>query len=376
MKYTLSSQEYNEMFRNANKTFDEEMAKRDMIINNISKKLMIMNYANEFIENRIMKYNNIANYDDKLTTFDVEAYGSYNQYGLTVHPKFKNEPIDIFNLKLTTGDTMFKNSLSCKAFFDENDPEDEGEDKPEYINMLMADNYIQKEIVFEELSTDSVKIEYKLNSKVSLGMSRFNMIEIDPYIYGAYSIKYIEIYSLNEVNGMISESPFKIINSIPNIGKVRIILDEKVKFNKVVFCFDLKEIKTQINNIDVYPFGLKHINFYEADFLEDSAVIVPIRAKDYIEYFYNDITIYHAGEPINSTCEYYDIEVYTDFINDTLVGRVYISSDAQVYRISKNTKVLYAKVPLIWKNQANTDKKYLSLSGIKFSYTVDENVFL
>ena len=111
MKYTLSSQEYNEIFRTANKKFDEEMAKRDVIMNNISKKLMIMNYANEFIENKITNFNNTIDYDSKLTTFNAEAYGVFNQYGFTVHPKFKNDPIDIFNLKLTTGNTMFKNSL-------------------------------------------------------------------------------------------------------------------------------------------------------------------------------------------------------------------------------------------------------------------------
>ena len=372
MKYTLSSQEYNDMFKNANKIFDKEMAKRDVIMNNISKKLMIMNYASEFIENKITNFNNTVDYDSKLTTFNAEAYGTYNQYGFTVHPKFKNNPIDIFNLKLTTGDTMFKNSLTCKV----ND-----EDNESYINILMSDNYIEKEIIFDELSfkdeeDPKIRIEYTLNSKVSLGMSRFNMIEIDPYIYGAYSIDYIEIFALNEVNGVIAEKPLKTIQAIQNIGKLRIILDEKVKFSKVVFHFDLKNIKTQVNNTHIYPFGLKHIHFYEADFIQDSSVIVPIRATDYIEYIYNDIIIYQAGDPIETTCEYYGIEIYTDYINGTLTGRVYTSSDAQAYRISKNTKVLYAKVPLIWSNKANKDKKYLSLSGILFNYTVDENVFL
>ena len=367
MKYTLNSQEYNEIFKNASDTFDAEMAKRDTIINNMSKKLMIINYANEFIENKITNFNNTVDYDSKLTTFNVEAYGSFNQYGFTVHPKFKNNPIDIFNLKLTNGNTMFKNSLTCKV---------NGEENVDYINVLMSDNSLEKSIVFEELYEDTVTIEYVLNSKVSLGMSRFNMIEIDPYIYGAYTIDYIEIFALNEVNGIISETPLKTIYTIENIGKLRVILDEKVKFSKVVFHFKLNSIKTQINNVDVYPFGLKHIHFYEADFIEDSSVIVPIRANDYIEYIFNDIVLYHAGDPITSTCEYYGIEIYTDFINNTLTGRVYTSSDAQAYRIAKNTKVLYAKVPLIWSNAANTDRKYLSLTGILFNYTVDENVFL
>jgi hypothetical protein len=211
---------------------------------------------------------------------------------------------------------------------------------------------------------------------VDLGKARFNMIEIDPYIYGAYTLSLIEFYTLNEESGVISELPIKSVDSITNIGKTRIILDEKIKFSKVVFHFNLTGFKTQINNIDVYPFGLKHIHFYEADFLDNSTVIVPIRAQDYIEYIYNDIKIYHAGAPIESTCDYYDIEIYTDFINNTLTGRIYTSSDAQLYRIAKNTKILYAKVPLIWTNQANKDKQYLSLSGILFNYTTDESTFI
>jgi hypothetical protein len=77
-----------------------------------------------------------------------------------------------------------------------------------------------------------------------------------------------------------------------------------------------------------------------------------------------------------TTCEFYNIEFYTDFINNTLTGKVYTSSDAQAYRIAKNTKVLYAKIPLIWVNEATKDKQYLSLSGILFNYTVDENIFI
>jgi hypothetical protein len=319
-----------------------------------------------------MALNGSTNDNNKLVAFTNDLGGAYNQYGYTVHPKFKKEPIDIFNLKLTSGNTMFKNSLSCKV----NDVDMNPDDEENYVNFLMADNSVEKKIIFQELKSEKLKIEYTLDNKTALGTSRFNVIEIDPYIYGAYSIDFIEIFSLNEYNGEVSKQPIKTVYSISNIGKIRIILDEKVKFSSVAFHFDLKNVKTQINNIDIYPFGLKHIHFYEADFLEESHVVLPIRANDYIEYIYNDITLYQAGNPIMTTCEFYNIEFYTDFINNTLTGKVYTSSDAQAYRIAKNTKVLYAKIPLIWVNEATKDKQYLSLSGILFNYTVDENIFI
>lgn len=374
MKYTLNSQEYNEIFRNASQAFDEEMIKRDLAIKNMSKKLMIINYANEFIENKLAALNTSVDADKKLATFTNDIGGVYNQYGYSVHPKFKKEPIDIFNLKLTSGNSVFKNSLSCRV----NEVEIPADDENNYINFLVADNSVEKKIIFDELALDEpkLKIEYTLNSKVALGMTRFNVIEIDPYIYGAYTLDFVEIISLDENNGQISEIPLKTVYSISNFGKIRIILDEKVKFSRVVFHFDLSSVKTQINNTDIYPFGLKHIHFYEADFIEDSYVVLPIRANDFIEYIYNDITLYQAGNPVQTTCDFYNIEIYSDFVNNTLTGRVYTSSDAQAYRIAKNTKVLYAKIPLIWTNEATKDKHYLSLTGILFDYTLDENIFI
>ena len=59
-----------------------------------------------------------------------------------------------------------------------------------------------------------------------------------------------------------------------------------------------------------------------------------------------------------------------------MTGKVYTSSEAQSYRITKNTKILYAKIPLIWKNKANDSRQYLSLTGIKFNYVIDETIFL
>ena len=371
MKYTLSSQEYNDMFKKAANLFNEEMAKRDVLIQNMSKKLMIINYTNEFIENSLNK--NFTSIND-LTTFNNDLGGSYNQFGYIIHPKFKTNPIDIFNLKLMTGQTMFKNSLTCKINGVEG-TEENGLNK-KYSNILINENSIEKEIFFEELNDRTLTIEYTLNNKVSLGMTRFNVIEIDPYIYGAYTLTSIDIYNLDEYNGVVAETPLKTISRMDYIGKTRIILDEKVKFSKVVFNFDLENVKTQKNNIDIYPFGLKHIHFYEADFLEESTVIVPIIANDYIEYIYNDIVLFNSNMPIYSTTDYYGIEFYTDYINGTLTGKVYASSDAAAYRIAKNTKILYAKIPLIWSNNANSEKQYLSLSGIKFNYTVDENTFI
>ena len=367
--YKMSSQDLNKEFASKKEKIDEIQISINEYKNEINKKLMIVNYSLEVANNKMNMLGAGVNADRSLIAFDNNVFnnGMHEQYCYEIHPKFKTTPIDIFNLNLSNGGSMFKQSLVCTV---------NGIANEDWINVLQAENVPTKKIVFDEYYTDTVEVAYTIDNTASWGTSRFNMIEIDPYIYGAYNIDYIEIFSLNEVSGIISETPLKTVTSISNIGKTRIILDEKVKFNKVVIHFNLKEIKTQINNVDIYPFGLRHIHFCEANFIENSTVIVPIRAKDYIEYIYNDIVIYQAGTAIHTTCDFYDIEIYTDFINNTLTGRVYTSSDAQAYRIAKNTKVLYAKVPLIWTNKANDDRQYLSLTGILFNYTVDENIFL
>ena len=225
MKFTLNSQEYNEMFKTASETFDQELIKRDLAIKNMNKKLMIIDYANEFMERKLNQieestknnYASTSGYNSQVVSFDASYGTTYNKFGATVHPKFKKEPIDIFNLKLTTGNTMFKNSLKCIVDGRQIDDED---DEYNYVNFLIADNSIDKKIMFNEhylnkgegkLDKALLKIEYYIdpNSKLSLGMSRFNVIEVDPYIYGAYNIDSIEIFTLSETEGIISETPIK-----------------------------------------------------------------------------------------------------------------------------------------------------------------------
>ena len=367
MKYTLNSQEYNDIFKTAQEKFDLEMLKRDKMLSDMNKKLMIINYANEFINDKVDRINAGIYYNNKLKVFDQGTSGLFNQYGYMIHPKFKSTPIDIFNLKLADGNSMFKNSLICKV---------NGVDNEKYINVLVNENSLHKEIIFDELVEPEITISYELNSKVSLGTMRFNVIEIDPYISGACDIKRIDIYTMDTSTANIKETPTHVIEGIENIGKTRIILNEKVRFSKVVFTFSVQDFTTEVNGIKLYPFGLKHIHFYEANFLEDSCAIVPIYSNDYFEYIYNDITLYTAQGKIETTTDYYNIEFYTDYENNTLTGRVYTSSEAQTYRIVKNTKVLYAKIPLLWKNAVTNDKNYLSLTGILFDYTTEESLIL
>lgn len=367
-KPILSSQELNKKFSEAKEQGDKMFATINQVKEEVTKKLSIINYVMDYSNIKLDTINAGIVKDNTKIAFDKNIYGVYDQFGYTIHPKIKSS-IDIFNLKLlssdnTIGRTMFKRAVTCKVNDVDND---------EYIDVLMEDNVVDKKIVFNDLKEDTIKIEYTIDNQVSIGTSRFNMIEVDPYISGAYDIQSIECYNL-DVTGNLSDTPIKTVSAINNIGKIRIILDEKIKFSKVVFTFKCN-YSTKVNDVDIYPFGIKHILFKEVDFLLDSFAIVELRSNQLIDYIYNDVILYSVNGKIETTMDMYDIEVYTDYTK-VLTGRVYPSTNAQANRIAKNTKVLYLKVPLVKQNKANDEKEYLSLTGIKVNMTTQEEIII
>lgn len=361
----MSSQEFNEIFKKAQSTNIEFEKKLQAIKNDMSKKIQIIKHENSFINQKLDVIDTGLIANDKIVSFNNNSYGVFNSFGYMTHPKFKKTPTDIMNLKLPNGNNYFREGIITKV----NDIERE-----DYTNILMSDNDISKTIIFDEFDTDKVKIEYSLTNEYTLGVMRFNTIEIDPFIYGAYDLLSIDIYTLDQTNN-ISAEPSLVVNGFDNIGRTRIILPEKIKFTKVIFNFKIN-YKTEKNFIDVYPFGLKHIHFYEADYNEDSFIITEFISDKFVEYVMNDMTLYTTQGKHNINANEYGIEVYTDYDNNTLMGKVNLSSEAAIYRIPKNTKTLFVKIPLIKKNIKDNSKEYLCLNGVELNFTTNQEIIL
>ena len=361
----MNSQELNEIFKKSqdkNIEFEKEL---QTIKNDMSKKINIIKYENAFINQKLDTIDTGLIANQNLVSFTNNSYGSFNEYGYMVHPKFKTTPIDIMNLKLPNGDNFFRTEIIAKV----NDIE-----RSDYISILMADNHVSKTIIFEEFDTDQIKLEYSLTSEYTLGTMRFNTIEIDPYIYGAYDLLSIEIYTLDQTNNISAESTL-ILDGFNNIGRTRIILPEKIKFTKVIFNFKIN-FKTEKNFINIYPFGLKHIHFFEADYIDSSFIITEFTTDKFIEYVMDDMTLYTTQGKIDVKANQLGIEVYTDYENNTLINKVNLSSDAAIYRIAKNTKTLYIKIPLIKKDDATNTKTYYCLNGLELNFTTNEEIIL
>lgn len=362
----MSSQELNKIFKNAqvdNVMFENKL---QAIKEDMSKKINIIKYENAFINKKLDVIDTGLIANDSLVSFNKNSYGLFNEYGYMIHPKFKKTPTDIMNLKLPEGDNYFKEEgIITKV---------NGVENPSYTNILMADNHITKKITFDEFNTENISLEFSLSNELLLGVMRFNTIEIDPYIYGAYDLLSIDIYTLDETNNITSE-PTMILDGFDNIARTRIILKEKVKFTKVVFNFKVN-YKTEKNFVDIFPFGLKHIHFYEADYVEDSFVITQFITDKFIEYVMNDMTLYTTQGKLDIDAKDYGIEVYTDYENNTLMGKVNLSTEASIYRIPKNTKTIYIKIPLLQKNIKTKEKTYLCLNGVGLNFTTNQEIIL
>lgn len=363
---TLGSQELNKIHKDSR---DELQKVNEQIVNikqDISKKLTILKYETEFINQKVNAINTGLSIDNTITTFDHTSIGAFNDYGYSVHAKFSKTPIDLFNLKLTSGSSMFRDDIHIKV----NDVE-----KDEYKSILMAENNVNKTIFFEEMFNDIVTIDVELDRSNILGTTRFNMIEIDPFMYGAYDILNINLYTLDEA-GAVRKEPDTVITGFSNIGRTRIILPAKKRLHKITIDFKVN-FKSLKSDIEVYPFGLKHIYFYEADFNPNSFVIAELRSDKFIEYLYDDIKLYTTQGAFETTIDEHQIEAYTDYVGNTLSGRVYPSNDAVKNRIAKNVKKLYIKIPLVTYNKAtNKIQDYLCLNGIKFNYQVFDEIIL
>lgn len=361
--YKMSSQDLNKEFAEKKTKIDEIQISINEYKNEINKKLMIINYSLEVANSKQSMLGAGLNADKTLIAFDNNVFnnGMFEQYCYEIHPKFKSTPIDIFNLNLSNGGSMFKQSLTCTV---------NGVDDENWINVLQAENVPTKTIIFDEYYTDTVEVAYTLDNTATWGTSRFNMIEIDPYINGIWTIESIDCYTVDMSNN-ISADPVKSFNNIENIGKTRLILDEKIRFGKVVFKFKLN-YKTYINDSVVYPFGIKHIFFKEADFVTGSCAIIQARFGDYVEYVEDDIILYTPEGKIETTCSYYGIEAYTTYESNTLLNKIQFSTKAGTYRIPKNTNSIYFKIPLLIENKADNTKVYLCLNGMKVNISTKD----
>lgn len=340
----ITSHEFNKIFNDANTKLEDMKSDINFIKKDMEKKLKILRYDFEFNQYTLMNLSNIKTLSDRNTETNIFSTiyeplsTSYDKYGCTITPKFKNTPVNLFNIiSSSTGEAFYRDVIEVTVNNNKRD---------DCIDILKHDTILDKELFFEELNSDDKEfvLSFTIDTTKVLGTTLFNMIELDMFLNGSYTIDYIRIYESNYIN-------YKEYTGYKNAGKMRILLDTEHVFYKV----DIKitpNFTTESNGKKISPIGIKHIYFYNAKFESDSSIVTLIEANSYIDTVYNNLEIITTNGVIETTIENENIELYLRKTVDVITGETILdssqepSTDTEIRPITINTKKIYAKIPL------------------------------
>lgn len=332
----LSSQELNEVLSSAQEQINLVDKKIQSAQSDMEKKMNIIRYETDYASQQFEKLEaGLFTPDEGMIALSNVKNGVFEKYGIVAHGALTREKTNVFNLKISgSGEVFFRNDIKVSV---------NGSSSTAYQDMLKHES-LDREIFFEEFTSPEIKIviETEEASKM-LGPTKFNMIEIDSFLNGSYDIKSMTIYTVDE-KGEISATPSTY--KYNSVGKLRIVFPTKRSFYKIelVVKSKLEYIK---NERKLYPFGIKHIYFYDADFRSDSYAVVPIRRDSYISIIQEDVRIRDASGVRKSTLAQEGITIFADYANGVLDTQIYESTSTQRNEIARNLSVIYAKVPLM-----------------------------
>lgn len=372
----MSSHDFNDILETATTKIDNMNTSISNIKNNIDKKLLIITHENEYLnqcmDSMLFKQqegadNANADRSSVFVLLNNNYKGLYESYSNVVHAFFKKEPLNIFNLKsIANPKPYFRDEVLVSI---------NGVTTDYYKNILMADNHTNKQIFFEEYASnatveknslgesfvkkaETITLSIEVDKKKVIGVSKFNMIEIDPYLYKSFDIEKIDIY------GEDYEKPLHTTEKMNSVGKTRIILDKKYNFKKVTFTITPK-YSTIKDGVSILPFGLKHIYFYEADFRNDSYIVVKYESENFIDHVKNDIKVVTPYDTYNSSLKEQNIKIYLEEKNGILENEQEPSQNIKK-PIARNLKKIYFKVPIGNEIEGN-DKYRESLIALKLN---------
>lgn len=347
----MSSQDYNNILSDSINKIETVYDEMQNIKDDIYKKIKIIEYEKDYLSYLQDRIDLSSKKEDTFIFLNNGRYnGIYSAYSNAVHAYFKQTPINVFNLKVINGTkTFFRDEVTVKI---------NGIEDSYFKNILKADAVEDKNIFFEEYKfNDIIEVIEKNGDKVLkntdgnfttltvevedskiLGISKFNIIEIDPYLYKSFDIKAIKIFTDN------LEEPSLTLNDLKSVGKTRFLLNKKYDLRKVEFIFD-HNYHVIKDNEKIFPFGLKHLFFLEGDFRNDSFIVADYSSDEYIDDINDKIKVYTtAGQRLSSLTEE-NIKIYLSINNGVLENEQMPSNEIKK-PIARNIKDIYFHIPL------------------------------
>lgn len=268
----------------------------------------------------------------------LEANSNYEKYGNCIHPKIVGNLDNLLNFNSAAG-YIFKNSATVSI---------NEEVKEEYIDVLKHDTILNKMPTFSQYSSDTVTLTIEFPDNPIVGSATCNAIEISPFLAGASILKNVTIIT---TQGTQLSNKAIVIDYDQPLEDTRILFDNTYSIKTMVLNFKL----TFVNNLGMYPFGLRHIYLYNANFdTKNSNIVIKNEYKNLIKYINDNIVIsdQSADEVGNryskhsTTCSEMDIKLYSYLSNGNLLYPIETHARDIVNQISRNTKVFYADIPV------------------------------
>lgn len=363
----LNSSELNRMFLSSQEKLEKHLSDFKEIEDNIVTKTNIMFHELSYMKYISEKYNTSSDLNHYKTCLFVDAINSdLEKYGCCIHPKFIDEPINVFNLKTAASDVYYFRNDAIVTI--------NNTTKDAYQDILKHDT-LNKKIFFEEFDTDTITIRIALpdQSRV-LGPTTFNAIEVDSYLNGSYDIESIKIENaLDETYPVVLTSSGT--DYIHNAGKFRIALSDRYNFQTI----EIKvKLKYQVD--DKYPFGLKHIYLYngnykqikintnnETEILSYAVCKIDLPEGSELNSINQTVLIKTLSSQTEEQCENIGVEFYAYYNDGELTGAL-PTSELDENPFPGNFTSFYAKVPLVFvKTDETIENKTLVSIGVNYT---------
>lgn len=336
----ITSKELSEVMDTAEQRVSDIQETVDTIRLNIDRQMGLFKNSVEYANSQLSSFQEKLIQGEQLNQAVTilaeadDATGTYDSFGISIHPKLVSTANNVFNFMTAMG-PVYKDIANVYV---------NNSVSPTFENMLIHDAVKGKQIAFDEFTSPDVTLRIEMNPSDLLGATSFNIIELLPYLPGSFDINEIRLYSLQDYKAKNLTAPAKTLNKkMTNVGAERIIMDET---------FDLYacEIDVHINyknSQEKFPFGLAHVYFLNASMNRESSYqIYSISREKYIDWVDDSIVVHDQDGYRDTTCTDEGIKLYAEHYDGELSSEIAMTKGISQNTLTRNTHKIYVRVPV------------------------------
>lgn len=320
---TLDSHTLNNILNSANEKLKESQNELYKMKNMVSNRLDILHDETSW-QNKCLNELNRTEYPYHVLKLFNAKHGVFSTYCFDVLPHFLKDPINVFNI-VSTQKTFFREDVELKI----------GEQ--DVTDILKADT-LKSIYFYQRFQSPEVVLSLKLkNPSQPLGHTRFNIIEIDGFMSGSFSLKKLILHT--------GKAEPEIYENFFYLGRNRILLPEKKQVYAIDFEFELHYKKEDVLT-SYFPFALKHIYLLDVDLSTESHIISPVKSDKNIRAIKDECILRANHGVCTTTLKKMGVECYAYFQDNQLFFPLPISAPNATYDFPIITDTIYLKIPI------------------------------